>query len=317
MSSSGGGYQGTPSGPAGGDLSGSYPNPGVAKLQGHGVSNAAPADTQGLIWNNGLGLWVPSAIANSFNGRTGAVALTQADVSAVAVGSFNGRTGAVVPVAGDYTAAQVTNAADKAAAATQTYTGDVAAPSLGSSNYYSPAAGASMVFRPNGVTSDDGALLLTAAGSLVTYDSVGNQRNTLDDGSGNATVAGGITSAGAVRAGAVTAGGNVWVEGTQAVGLSATAGSMYIKATTAVYTQTGGLLRNTLDDGSGDMVLTGSLAPGNPGGGTTSQAHLFSGLGAPSNTQGVNGDFYLRSDTPGTANQRLYVKSAGSWVGIV
>lgn len=44
---------------------------------------------------------------------------------------------------------------------------------------------------------------------------------------------------------------------------------------------------------------------------------FFSGSGAPSNSNGSNGDFYFRSDTPGTTNQRIYVKSAGSWVGIV
>jgi hypothetical protein len=43
---------------------------------------------------------------------------------------------------------------------------------------------------------------------------------------------------------------------------------------------------------------------------------LYANTGAPG-AFGNNGDFYLRSDTPGTANQRLYVKSAGAWVGII
>lgn len=53
--------------------------------------------------------------------------------------------------------------------------------------------------------------------------------------------------------------------------------------------------------------------------GNTTQATsaLFQGTGVPNNANGNNGDFYLRGDTPGTANQRLYVKSAGAWVGIV
>ena len=42
---------------------------------------------------------------------------------------------------------------------------------------------------------------------------------------------------------------------------------------------------------------------------------IFGGSGAPSG--GANGDYYFRTDTPGTANQRIYVKSAGSWTGIV
>lgn len=44
---------------------------------------------------------------------------------------------------------------------------------------------------------------------------------------------------------------------------------------------------------------------------------LYAGSGVPSNSNGSNGDFYLRGDTPGTANQRIYIKSAGSWVGIL
>ena len=43
----------------------------------------------------------------------------------------------------------------------------------------------------------------------------------------------------------------------------------------------------------------------------------YSGSGVPASGLGNNGDYYLRSDTPGTANQRIYVKSAGAWVGIV
>ncbi len=39
------------------------------------------------------------------------------------------------------------------------------------------------------------------------------------------------------------------------------------------------------------------------------------GSGAPSG--GTSGDYYLRTDTPGTANQRLYVNNAGVWTGIV
>ncbi len=44
---------------------------------------------------------------------------------------------------------------------------------------------------------------------------------------------------------------------------------------------------------------------------------LYSGSGVPSSGLGTNGDFYFRTDTPGTANQRLYVKSSGTWSGIL
>ena len=44
---------------------------------------------------------------------------------------------------------------------------------------------------------------------------------------------------------------------------------------------------------------------------------MWAGSGAPSNTFGVSGDFYFRGDTYGTANQRIYIKQGGTWVGIL
>lgn len=46
-------------------------------------------------------------------------------------------------------------------------------------------------------------------------------------------------------------------------------------------------------------------------------SNIFSGVGTPANGRGANGDFYFRQDAPGTANQRLYVKSGGAWAGII
>jgi len=47
-----------------------------------------------------------------------------------------------------------------------------------------------------------------------------------------------------------------------------------------------------------------------------STATLTGGSGAPSGSP-PDGAYYLRSDTPGVANQRIYVRSGGAWVGIV
>ena len=41
---------------------------------------------------------------------------------------------------------------------------------------------------------------------------------------------------------------------------------------------------------------------------------VYAGIGVPPNSLRNNGDLYIRSDTPGTINQRLYTKSAGAWV---
>lgn len=49
----------------------------------------------------------------------------------------------------------------------------------------------------------------------------------------------------------------------------------------------------------------------------TQTGSVYMGSGAPSNANGNNGDVYFRTDTPGTVNQRIYVKSAGSWTGIL
>jgi len=66
----------------------------------------------------------------------------------------------------------------------------------------------------------------------------------------------------------------------------------------------------------GDFGTDRGIGPGTPAVGTQS-GRMYMGSGVPSNTNGNNGDFYFRTDTPGTANQRLYNKQAGTWTGIL
>ncbi len=66
----------------------------------------------------------------------------------------------------------------------------------------------------------------------------------------------------------------------------------------------------------GTQCITGFYPPKETGAAQTESAQ-FAGSGTPDDAYGKNGDYYFRSDTPGISSQRIYVKTAGVWVGIV
>lgn len=88
----------SPSGVAGGDLSGNYPNPTVDGIQGNSVSAAVPASGDALVWN-GLA-WTPTAGSSAaFSPRLGNVAVVDAVNGNDATGSVNGTAFLTVPAA--------------------------------------------------------------------------------------------------------------------------------------------------------------------------------------------------------------------------
>jgi hypothetical protein len=91
--------------------------------------------------------------------------------------------------------------------------------------------------------------------------------------------------------------------------VDAEVGTLYVGRNRAVNTEIGGVGRPVRIHGAG-------LSPSTPAG-ATQTGRVFQGSGAPKDTDGSNGDVYFRTDTPAVANQRIYMKSSGSWVGIL
>lgn len=71
------GAGGAPSGSAGGDLGGTYPNPSVTRVQGRTVLNSAPTNNQALLWNGTSTQWEPGDVVVSVGGFTGVVTQQQ------------------------------------------------------------------------------------------------------------------------------------------------------------------------------------------------------------------------------------------------
>lgn len=70
-------------------------------------------------------------------------------------------------------------------------------------------------------------------------------------------------------------------------------------------------------DASGIIGIAAGLRLGT-GYTTVAGSRLWSGSGAPNISASAAGDFYFRTDTPSTANQRIYVATAtNTWTGIV
>lgn len=65
----------------------------------------------------------------------------------------------------------------------------------------------------------------------------------------------------------------------------------------------------------GTIGASNKIYPGTDAAAAQSAAGIYAGTGAPSNANGSNGDYYLRSD--GGAVTHIYFRAAGSWAGII
>jgi len=73
---------------------------------------------------------------------------------------------------------------------------------------------------------------------------------------------------------------------------------------------------NDLEDVDPKPIAGGQFLMYDRSTGLWTAGHLRWGSGVPAAGAGSSGDYFLRADTPGTANQRLYVHNGAGWVGI-
>jgi hypothetical protein len=87
--------------PAGGDLGGTWPAPGVVKIQGRAVSNAAPVDGQVLGWNGAQSRWEPRNAPAGNSGGVAVVTATGFGLNPASWLNFIGPTAAVTVTGGE------------------------------------------------------------------------------------------------------------------------------------------------------------------------------------------------------------------------
>lgn len=63
------------------------------------------------------------------------------------------------------------------------------------------------------------------------------------------------------------------------------------------------------------VTLANVRRPTTPAGVVQTASTLYAGTGAPTNADGVDGDYYFRSD--GGAATHIYFRSGGTWAGII
>lgn len=66
-----------------------------------------------------------------------------------------------------------------------------------------------------------------------------------------------------------------------------------------------------------NLIAAGVLRPATAAGVAQTAVSLYAGTGAPSNSDGANGDFYFRGDGTQAGNTVVYHKETGAWVALI
>jgi hypothetical protein len=101
--------------------------------------------------------------------------------------------------------------------------------------------------------------------------------------------------------------------GSQWKKIRASGGALLVSSANDIGTTT---VNNVQFNTSGASTFLGKIYPVKDDLTAQAVAGIYGGSGVPNNANGSNGDFYFRGDTPGTANQRIYIKSAGTWIAL-
>jgi trimeric autotransporter adhesin len=166
-----------------------------------------------------------------------------------------------------------------------------------------------------------------APSGVVTTSATGTVQNILDDGTGDMSAVGHISSTSATHAAAYefnnaiavipSAGNGVWLNATNQVSLYGSGG--------VVTTNSGGTARNVLDDSAGNMVVTGTISATNIPSGTIVTTTTLSNNTLPGsfttlNTSGsstLHGPVQINGNTNSVTTSDFIVNNTGTGGGIL